>query len=124
MRENVAAARSEKPLTAEESHQLNQLAALTAAYACNGCKHLCEQTVGRDVAIAESLRFLMYFESYGKTDRARDLYRGIPVARREASEQELRRACAVCPQGIDIPACLRRAKELLAWLREQAPSVE
>lgn len=114
VRENVAAARSEKPLTAEESHQLNQLAALTAAYACNGCKHLCEQTVGRDVAIADALRYLMYFESYGKTDRARDLYRAIPVARRDASEQELERACQVCPQGIDIPARLRRAKELLA----------
>ncbi|MGD1983963.1 MAG: aldo/keto reductase [Chromatiaceae bacterium] len=114
VRENVAAARSEKPLTAEESHQLNQLAALTAAYACNGCKHLCERAVARDVAIADSLRYLMYFESYGKTDRARDLYRAIPVNRREASEQELRRACAVCPQGIDIPARLRRARELLA----------
>jgi len=30
VRENIAAARSEKPLTAEESHQLNQLAALTS----------------------------------------------------------------------------------------------
>ena len=114
VREGVAAARSEKSLTAEESHQLNQLAALTAGYACNGCKHLCEQTVTRDVAIAESLRYLMYFESYGKTDRARDLYRAIPVAERQASDTELQRACQVCPQGIDIPARLRRARELLA----------
>ena len=114
VRENVAAARSEKPLTAEESHQLNQLAALTAGYACNGCKHLCEQTVVRDVAIAESLRYLMYFESYGKADRARELYRAIPVAKRAASDEELCRACQVCPQGIDIPARLRRARELLA----------
>jgi uncharacterized protein len=114
VRENVAAARSEKSLTAEESHQLNQLAALTAGYACNGCKHLCEETIARDVAIAETLRYLMYFECYGKTNRARDLYRGIPVAKREASDMELRRACQVCPQGIDIPARLRRARELLA----------
>jgi len=114
VRENVAAARSDNPLTAEESHQLNQLAALTAGYACNGCKHLCEQTIARDVAIAESLRYLMYFESYGKTDHARDLYRAIPAARRAASDEELRRACQVCPQRIDIPARLRRARELLA----------
>jgi predicted aldo/keto reductase-like oxidoreductase len=113
VRENVAAARSEKPLTAEESHQLNQLAALTAGYACNGCNHLCEQTIARDVAIAESLRYLMYFECYGKTDRARELYRAIPAARREASVEELQRACQVCPQGIDIPARLRRARDLL-----------
>jgi hypothetical protein len=61
VRENVAAARSEKSLTAEESHQLNQLAALTAGYACNGCKHLCEQTIARKVAIADQLRFLAYY---------------------------------------------------------------
>ena len=114
VRENVAAARSEKPLTAEESHQLNQLAALTSSYACNGCKHLCEKTVARDVAIAESLRYLMYFECFGKTDRARELYRAIPVAKREASADELLQACQVCPQGIDIPARLSRARELLA----------
>ena len=56
----------------------------------------------------------MYFESYGKTDRARELYRSIPVARREASDEELRQACKVCPQGIDIATRLRRARELLA----------
>jgi predicted aldo/keto reductase-like oxidoreductase len=56
----------------------------------------------------------MYFECYGKTDRARDLYQTIPVARREVSDKELQRACQVCPQGIDIPARLRRARELLA----------
>ena len=114
VRENVAAARSEKSLTAEESHQLNQLAALTAGYACNGCKHLCEKTIGRDVAIAAPLRYLMYYECYGKNERARDLYRAIPASVREVSDRELQRACQVCPQGIDIPARLRRARELLA----------
>lgn len=114
VRENVAAARSEQSLTAEESHQLNQLAALTASYACNGCKHLCENTIARDVAIAEPLRYLMYYECYGKTARARELYRAIPASARDVSDQELQQACQVCPQGIDIPARLRRARELLA----------
>lgn len=114
VRENVAAARSEESLTAEESHQLNQLAALTAHYACNGCNHLCEGTLGREVAIAGPLRFLMYYECYGKTDRAQALYRAIPASAREVSDQELQQARSVCPQGIDIPARLRRARELLA----------
>lgn len=114
VRENVAAARSEKPLTAEESHQLNQLAALTAGYACNGCKHLCESAVARNVSIAQPLRFLMYYECYGKTERARELYRAIPASALRVSDRELQQACQVCPQGIDIPARLRRARELLA----------
>lgn len=114
VRENVAAARSETPLTAEEAHQLNQLAALTASYACNGCKHLCENAVAREVSIADPLRFLMYYECYGKTERARELYRAIPASARSVSDRELEQAQQVCPQGIDIPVRLRHARQLLA----------
>ena len=114
VRENVAAARSEKSLTAQESHQLNQLAALTAGYACNGCNHICEGAVTREVSIADTLRYLMYYECYGKTGRARELYRAIPASARDVSDDELQQACQVCPQGIDIPARLRRARDLLA----------
>ncbi len=114
VRENVAAARSEVSLTAEESHQLNQLAAFTAGYACNGCKHLCENAVAGPLAIAAPLRYLMYHECYGKTERARELYRELPATARAFSDRELEQACRSCPQGIDIPARLRRAREVLA----------
>ena len=114
VKENIAAARSEQSLTAEETHQLNRLAALTSGYACNGCKHLCENAVPVEAAIAAPLRFLMYYECYGKTERARELYQAIPVAARELSGEMLRNASAVCPQGIDIPARLREARRLLA----------
>ena len=113
-RENIAAAKSESSLTAEEVHQLNQLAALTAKYACDGCSHLCESTIDKEVAIAASLRYLMYYECYGKEERARELYQQIPEHARQASAASLAAACAVCPQGIDIPERLRRAEELLA----------
>ncbi len=114
VRENVAAARSEISLSAEESHQLNQLAAFTSGYACNGCKHLCENAVARPLAIAAPLRYLMYHECYGKTERARELYGQLPATARAFSDRELEQACHACPQGIDIPARLRRAREGLA----------
>ena len=114
VQENIAAARSEKPLTAEESHQLNQLAALTSEYACNGCKHLCENAVPVDAAIAAPLRYLMYYECYGKTERARELYQQIPKSARNVPDEMLQAACSVCPQGIDIPARLREARRVLA----------
>ncbi len=114
VRENVAAARSEKALSAEDSDQLQRLAKLTAGYACNGCKHLCESALAGEVAIAAPLRFLMYAECYGKTARARELYRAIPAAALDVPAERLAAACAACPQGIDIPARLRRARELLA----------
>jgi predicted aldo/keto reductase-like oxidoreductase len=114
VRENIAAAKTQSSLTAEEVHQLNQLAALTANYSCNGCSHLCESAVEGEVAIAASLRYLMYYECYGKQDRARELYQRIPEHARRVSEESLRAACAVCPQGIDIPARMREAHTLLA----------
>ncbi|MBF0288243.1 MAG: aldo/keto reductase [SAR324 cluster bacterium] len=113
-RENIAAAKSEKHLTATESHQLNQLAALTANYACNGCAHICESVVDQKVAIADSLRFLMYYECYGKTEHARQLYNGIPAQSRICGEEQLQKAAAVCPQGIDIAARLFDAQRTLA----------
>ena len=112
-RENIAAAKSEVSLTAEESHQLNQLAALTANYACNGCSHLCEAALADTTAIEASLRYLMYYECYGKTQRARALYHSIPASARRFAEGDLQKASAACPQGIDIAARLNLAKTML-----------
>ncbi len=113
VRENVEAAKTVRALSAEEAHQLNQLAALTASHACNGCKQHCESATGGRVAIASVLRYLMYYECYGKRERARDLYRAIPRHARSVDGVSLAPACAVCPQGIDIPARLREARRLL-----------
>ena len=113
VKENVAAAKSEKPLTAQESHQLNQLAALTANYACNGCSHICESAIQGNTAISESLRYLMYYESYGKKSHAQQLYKSMPDESRQFNLADLKNASAVCPQGIDIAARLDQARTLL-----------
>lgn len=112
-RQNIEAAKSEKPLKAEEIHQLNRLAALTAGYACNGCSYLCESAVDKKVAIAAPLRYLMYYECYGKQERARELYNAIPREVRRFEGVDLEKAAAVCPQGINIAARLSKAKSLL-----------
>ena len=113
-RENIAAARSEKPLAAADLMKLNRLAALTANYACNGCNHLCENAIGSDTAIADQLRYLMYYECYDKPARAKELFKALPVARRQFSETDICRATEVCPQGIDIASRLRDAHRQLA----------
>ncbi len=110
---NIAAAKSEKALTAEEVHQLNRLAALTAHYACNGCSHLCEAAMEGKIAIADPLRYLMYYEYYGKRQRAQELYSMIPAEVRRFKQEDLKKAAAVCPQGIDIAARLQEARSLL-----------
>jgi len=113
-RENVAAAKSEEQLSANEIHQLNRLAAMTAKYSCQGCSHLCEQAVNNSAQIADSLRFLMYHECYGKTEIAKEFYHRIPADKRTLSDQETAVARSTCPQGIDIKSRLELAQKILA----------
>lgn len=112
-RENIAAAKSSKPLSAGEIHQLNRLAARTAHLYCKGCAHLCEPAIAGKTGIADTLRFLMYHESYGKRTRARELYKALPPEARHFEREEMVKAAAVCPQGIDVAGRLTRAKKVL-----------
>jgi predicted aldo/keto reductase-like oxidoreductase len=112
-RENIEAAKSENPLSASEVHQLNRLAALTSHLYCRGCSYLCETHLTGGTRIADTLRFLMYHESYGKTNRARQLYQGRQPESWNFDSAELTKATTLCPQGIDIAARLEKAgKEL------------
>ena len=113
MRENIAAARSQHPLSAGEFHQLNNLAALTAHLSCQGCASLCEGAAGGTLRIADTLRFLSYHEAYGDTPRARRLYRQLPPEARHTEGADLAAATAICPQGIDIAGRLALAQREL-----------
>lgn len=113
-RENIAAAKSEEQLTANEIHQLNRLAAMTAHYSCQGCSHLCEKAVNNSARIADSMRYLMYHECYGKTKAAKEFYHQIPMNNRSLTDQEISVAQSICPQGIDIRSRLELAQRILS----------
>lgn len=113
-RENIAAAKSGEQLTANEIHQLNRLAAMTAQYSCQGCSHLCEKAVNKSARIADSLRYLMYHECYGKKDIAKEFYHQIPIDNRSLTDQETTIAQSICPQGIDIKSRLELAQKVLS----------
>lgn len=112
--ENTRAAVSTQPLAMREFMQLNRYAARTAASRCQGCSHICESRVPGGLRIADTLRFLMYAECYGKLDRARELYQALPSAERDFALVDLREAAASCPQGVDIARRLVEAQRLLA----------
>jgi predicted aldo/keto reductase-like oxidoreductase len=112
--ENVAAAKSPVQLSMTEYQQLRRLATATAAYSCQGCAHLCEARVEGEVKIADSLRFLMYYECYGEKDKARKLFRELSPAERAIGTVSYGDAEAVCPQGIRIAERMERARRLLA----------
>ena len=112
--ENIQAAMSEKPLAVADFHQLNRLAAHTAAYHCLGCNHRCESQVRGPLKIADTLRYLMYAECYGDGAEARNLYESLRPEERDFEGVDLRGAMTACPQGIDIAARLARAKRILS----------
>ncbi len=113
LKENVAAAKSPIKIGMHEFQQLNRLAACTAAYSCQGCSHLCEPKVEGETRVADALRFLMYHESYGEQDKARQLWKELAPAERRVDDVDFAAASAACPEGIDISGRLRRAQELL-----------
>jgi len=70
----------------------------TANLYCHGCGHLCE-TAAHGVPVATVLRYLRYYQAYGKRQEARALYAALPAAARAAAEVDLSGAEAAAPGG-------------------------
>ncbi len=113
LKENVDAARSPVQLSMEDFQQLQSIARATAHYSCTGCSRHCEPKVDGEVNIADTMRFLMYHESYGESEKARAFYRALPPAQRAIDGLDFTAASAACPQGIDIAARLNQARKFL-----------
>lgn len=64
--------------------------------------------------IADTLRYLMYRECYGETERARELYSRLRAEERGFEGIDLNAAEAACPQGIRIAERLAQARRVLS----------
>ncbi len=114
LKENVAAARSPIKLGMADFHQLNRLAACTSGFACMGCSQYCQPHVVADTRIADSLRYLMYYECYDEPEEAKRLYRKMSPGEREIDGVDFAAATRACPEGVDIANRLKLAQEVLA----------
>jgi predicted aldo/keto reductase-like oxidoreductase len=99
LRENLAAAR--EPLTEKQARLLEEHRQRTAHLYCHGCGHLCE-TAAKGVPVATVLRYLRYYEAYGKRQEARALYQALPPEARDLASADLPAAEAACPHGLPI----------------------
>ena len=75
---------------------------------CHGCGHLCE-TAAKGVPVATVLRYLRYYEVYGKRQEARALYQALPPTAREFASADLQAAAAACPHGLPVVDLIERA---------------
>jgi hypothetical protein len=111
LRDNVAA--SKEPLTLKEARLLEEYRVKTANLYCHGCGHLCE-TAARGVPVSTVLRYLRYYEAYGKREQARALYQALPAEARVWTEPNLSAAEAACPHGLPVVQLVGKADRLLS----------
>lgn len=112
--ENAAAAAAPKKLGAATRRELREYERRTRHTYCRGCEHHCVGALGRDVAVADTMRLVMYHDEYGEAEKARRLFGELPAARRDFRGLDVAAASAACPAGLDVGRVLDRAARVLA----------
>ena len=64
--------------------------------------------------MATVLRYLRYYEVYGKRQEARALYQALPPIARELASANLLAAEAACPHGLPVADLIRTADRRLS----------
>ena len=115
--QNSAAVASK--LTIAEAHAIQEHAQLVSHLWCRGCDSICRSKAGAgsEIAVANTLRFLMYHDHYGKRDHARELFAALPAEQRDVTAMEngdWKSAASACPYNVPLERLIPRAKERLA----------
>ena len=114
LRENIAAAVDQNKLGALDQDAVRRYAEATRSFACDGCDHLCGAAVDAPVRIGTAMRCLMYHDSYGDREKARRVFRALPLAAQNIAGVDFSGANRACPHGLDVAAHMRRAAKLFA----------
>jgi predicted aldo/keto reductase-like oxidoreductase len=114
LKDNVAAASDKTVLSDRDFKVLNRLAAATSSHYCQGCGK-CAAAMGKETPIPDVMRYMMYYNSYGNRDLARNLYGQLPgELKTSLSSMDFRPAESACPHGLGIGRIMRKASALLA----------
>ena len=111
---NVSAALNRTKLTAADLDLLQQHAVETSSSYCAGCGNICEECT-QGIPVCDVMRYMMYFNSYGDHDRAREHFAGLPDnVRGQLARADYTLAERKCPQNLPIAKLMKKASELLA----------
>ncbi len=112
MEEDIAA--SGKKLTKADSDMLEKYAQAISKDYCRGCRQNCESACPQSIAIANIMRYSMYYRHYREQDRAREFYHNLTAEQTFANCT----LCGVCDKkcvfGIPVMDKLRQAHTLMA----------
>ena len=112
---NVAAVLDKTKLTQADMDVFAEYAKATCSDYCAGCAYICNSAVPDVPCISDIMRYLMYCNSYGEKDRARELFAKTPAKiRNKLLSADYSLAEARCPQRIPIGKLVAEAASKLA----------
>ena len=113
--ENVAATLDKTELTAADMAVFKEYAKATCSGYCAGCADICESALPDVPYVSDIMRYLMYYNSYGQQQRARELFARIPRnLRNRLLSMDFSLAEARCPQRLPIRELVAEAVSKLA----------
>lgn len=112
---NIDAVLNKTKLTQADRDALNEYARATCRNYCAGCAHICDSALPDTPFISDIMRYLMYYNSYGDRNRARDLFAQLPSGiRNKLLDLDYRHAETRCPQHLPIAKLVAEAVRKLA----------
>jgi aryl-alcohol dehydrogenase-like predicted oxidoreductase len=113
--QNVAAVLDKTELTQTDREVFREYAAATCSGYCAGCAEICDAALPDLLYTSDIMRYLMYYNSYGDTGRARELFAQIPGdVRSRLLTTDYSIAEARCPQRMPIGKLVTEAVNKLA----------
>jgi len=114
LKQNVAAVLDKTELTKLDKEVLKTYAAETSCGYCAGCGNICD-SVAAGVPVSDVMRYLMYYNSFGDTSTARQLFAEIPQqTRNKMLTVDYSAAESRCPQRLPVAQLMRQAVGTLA----------
>jgi len=115
LRTNVEAALDRTELSQADREVLKEYAEATRSGYCASCAYICDSALPDIPYVSDIMRYLMYYNSYGQHDRARELFSQIPSnVRNKLLRIDYSAAEAHCPQHLPIGELVAEAVGKLA----------
>lgn len=114
LEENVASAQGKVELGAADFDALRRWGQATDDLYCRGCEQHCTAALEQPVAVADTLRYLMYHDEYDEPAKARRLFQEIPAAQRDFRGVDFSAASRACPHRLDLGMLMGRAADTFA----------
>ena len=112
---NVAAVLDKTKLTQADMEALKEYAQATCDGYCAGCARICNSALPNALYVNDIMRYLMYYNSYGDKDAARELFAQIPdKVKSNLLSMDYNLAEARCPQHLPIGKLVAEAVGKLA----------